>query len=118
MTPTEFHDRCKRHDWAHDNADDPRAYARGQADRRELRQAAESSPELFAIWRAWNAHAYHGGAIPPRPDVEAVATFPGAVPPHIPGQLSLLDPSDESAGMSSDVEWLRKRTREWGHSGV
>jgi hypothetical protein len=97
MTPHEYHDRCKRHDWQHDNSDDHSVWTRGQRERRILREAAEASPELFAIWRAWNAHAYHGGAIPPRPDVAAVATFPGAVPALIPGQLSL---DAETAGSS------------------
>ena len=111
MNPLEFHLRCAAHDWTHDNSDDHSRWNRGQRDRQELRAAAESSPELAAIWHAWNAHAYHRGAIPQRPDIEAVSTFPGAQPAHIPGQLSL---GEEP----TDAEWLRDRVREWGHSGV
>lgn len=95
MTPTEYHDLCSGHDWYHDYSDDHKVWTRGQRERLKLRQLAESSPELFAIWRAWNAHKFHGGAIPPRPDIDSVATFPGAIPAFVPGQLSL---TDEKAG--------------------
>lgn len=71
MTPTEFYDQLKRHDWYYAMSDDHRAYKRGVADYERLRNLAkevDGGKEMMSAFSAHYSAHVTGGEVPPLPD--------------------------------------------------
>jgi len=64
MTPTEFFNRCKNHDWYYDFSDDYRVWQRGTAARDELRrliaEAGADRSVFQAIYDKWRDYMFNG----------------------------------------------------------
>ena len=69
MTPKQFWTMCRVHDWHHMYSDDPSVYREGRESLADLKSVAEKSPELLAIYEAWEDNQLGGGAKPVEPKV-------------------------------------------------
>lgn len=67
MKLSSFYDRLNVHDWFYDYSDDHRVWARGCADRAELRAIAMSSPAHRSLYNEFSAHVFRKTPIPARP---------------------------------------------------
>lgn len=98
ITPAEYYDRLKKHDWWHMMADDGAAWERGRREEQELSAIAEQHPELMAMWEQHRAYARPvdpatgytdttlRDTLYPKPD-------PRPADGRLCGQLSLLEPN-------------------------
>lgn len=95
ITPAEYFDRLKKHDWFHAMADDGRAWERGRREEAELIRIARQHPELSAMWEAHRNYSR-----PINPDTGYLDTslrdtlYPRPVRPddaRLCGQMSLME---------------------------
>jgi hypothetical protein len=70
MTPREYWTACRLHDWHYEYSDDPGVFRAGTDNRYRLVKLTSDRPDLAAIFKAWEDHAFNSGPVPTEPKLE------------------------------------------------